>query len=654
MLRALSPGLLTVHGTKRAYNLVSGCILQSNPMVDAVRSRMPVRALHKGEHVQVQVQVAPNDSRTVKNPFKVANISLNDHRADNAQGGKDATSLEPVAPMIKVPKYLRQKKRMHTRIRIVASCANDRPMTKRFQRFVCLVEPYIREREEKNDARSSEAAAKAKKPKAPPPDLVMAGHYVTLRTSKDANELWEAYQAILLSYSSSHPSPSTSAPDPHAHVVPAPSFASNPSTAPPSPSHAVSLTLLRRLARILSGTHPRTRTHFLRLLSVLSTLSARGDDVQRWAWNALIDCAGKGWRRTRIAEYKTAHSVYNDMISGGRGQVTDAVDESGEEMGDGDAAIAFRDGQENENGRKPVEPDIITLTTLLDIAIETQSEAAIRHASSLLESSGLRPTEVTHLIRLKDRRHSRGVKAVRDVYRSLELDGLKLSVPGLNAFLWTISCDGRWDILIEMYRVLRKNVEEHFYDEGSTNEEVESSSTVVEGIPIHHSLIPDVITYTTLIQSLSYNGRLLHALDIFRDMLYRAEASGDPTLQPSLAIFRALFCAFARHTTAPGKPDKFSPGFRSSTNDVWNEENLDLLFEDFLKLPGEVNASDRTFYWIVSSYIRLCGKHSPKVSEVFSRLSGRVNVKMTGRLKHLRDIYGPPASTTGAQEMSDH
>ncbi len=79
---------------------------------------------------------------------------------------------------------------------------------------------------------------------------------------------------------------------------------------------------------------------------------------------------------------------------------------------------------------------------------------------------------------------------MRDVYRSLELDGLKLSVPGLNAFLWTINCDGRWDILIEMYRVLRKNVEEHFYDEGSTNEEVESSSTVVEGIPIHHSLIP--------------------------------------------------------------------------------------------------------------------------------------------------------------------
>ncbi len=90
--------------------------------------------------------------------------------------------------------------------------------------------------------------------------------------------------------------------------------------------------------------------------------------------------------------------------------MTDVVDEIGEEIGDGDGAIVFRDGQENENGRKPIEPDIITLTTLLDIAIETQSEAAIRHASSLLESSGLRPTEVTHLIRLKDRRHSRGVK----------------------------------------------------------------------------------------------------------------------------------------------------------------------------------------------------------------------------------------------------
>ncbi len=126
-----------------------------------------------------------------KNPFKVANISLNDHRADNAQGGKDATSLEPVAPMIKVPKYLRQKKRMHTRIRIVASCANDRPMTKRFQRFRVLGRTLHTRTRGKERCSIVRGCCKGEKPKAPPPDLVMAGHYVTLRTSKDANELWK-------------------------------------------------------------------------------------------------------------------------------------------------------------------------------------------------------------------------------------------------------------------------------------------------------------------------------------------------------------------------------------------------------------------------------------------------------------------------------
>ncbi|KLO15711.1 hypothetical protein SCHPADRAFT_253367 [Schizopora paradoxa] len=648
MLRALSPGLLTVHGKRRAYDLVlSRCILQK-PMVDAVRKMETfgaIRSMHRGDHVQAQVATT---SRIVQNPFGDNHASSSKALVlENAPKGQWQTSSKTV---VKLAHYIRQRspeKRMLARIRIVTSHAHT---TKRHQRLAKLLEPYIPER--KGKGKEKRVPSKGAAGKVYRPDPVVAGHYETLRTSKDVNELWEAYQAVLLSFTSPPP------PDYPADAAHTPTSATSPSTPPhllltppilPT-AHVIPLSILRRLSRVLASTQPRTRSLFLRHLSVLSALSARGDHIPLWAWNALIDCAGKGWRRTRVAEYKTALSVYNDMISsgGGRGRIIPAVND--EESGEGEGGETDQGTSEGRaNGKKLVDPDIVTFTTLLNIAVETRSESAVRHAFSLLKNSGLAPTEITHLVQLKDRQLGGGLRAVRNVYRSLESDGhAKLSIGGLNAVLWTISRDGRMDVLVDIYRILERNVADHMNDQQSAEEDSDDSS-VVEGIPVHRSLIPNSITYSILIQSFSYHGQLLDALNVFRDMLYRAEASDDPSLQPSLVIYRALFRAFARH--APKRSNRGSSQLRSfPSNDGWSEENLDLLFGDFLQLPGNIKANDRTVYWIMSSYIRLCGKNDPKVSEVFRRLSERVNIKNSGRLKYLREKYGLPAVAI-AQEI---
>ncbi|KAK7695452.1 hypothetical protein QCA50_000088 [Cerrena zonata] len=56
---------------------------------------------------------------------------------------------------------------------------------------------------------------------------------------------------------------------------------------------------LHRLARLIAHSRRRTRNLFIHLLSVLGTLHKTGGRVQLWEWNALIDFAGKGWRKSR-------------------------------------------------------------------------------------------------------------------------------------------------------------------------------------------------------------------------------------------------------------------------------------------------------------------------------------------------------------------
>ncbi|KAI6047044.1 hypothetical protein EDC04DRAFT_579690 [Pisolithus marmoratus] len=70
---------------------------------------------------------------------------------------------------------------------------------------------------------------------------------------------------------------------------------------------------LHRLAGRLASVKPRTRTLYLQLSSVLATLRRTGGRVYIWEWNTLIDCAGKQWRKTSIADYRAALDILNDM-----------------------------------------------------------------------------------------------------------------------------------------------------------------------------------------------------------------------------------------------------------------------------------------------------------------------------------------------------
>jgi len=132
---------------------------------------------------------------------------------------------------------------------------------------------------------------------------------------------------------------------------------------------------LHHLARLLASTKPRTRTLFLRLSAVLTTLHRSGGRIYLWEWNALLDCAGKRWRKCTLEDYRAAVEVFSKMTTL----------QPSENTGDDEKPAAEPDfGQ--------VQPDIITYTTLLYIAGRSLDPSAIHHASNLLRASGLPPT----------------------------------------------------------------------------------------------------------------------------------------------------------------------------------------------------------------------------------------------------------------------
>ncbi|EPT02725.1 hypothetical protein FOMPIDRAFT_1143135, partial [Fomitopsis schrenkii] len=395
---------------------------------------------------------------------------------------------------------------------------------------------------------------------------------------------------------------------------------------------------LHRLARLLSKVKPRTRTLFLQLLSVLSTLHKSGGNMHTWEWNLLIDCAGKAWRKTRPEDFRAALDIYRDMLWS-------------KAPGSTSSRVSFLLPEKRK--ASAVQPDIITYTTLLNIAGRTLQHSILRHARGMLEASGIPPNRITYLALIRYYSRQNDLTGVRAILSKIREQGMELGRDGMNACVWAYARAGRIDVASLLYRVVRHS----FIPEDEAGEyEVQVAIrqlSFTEGLEIPASIKPDAVTYYTLIQCYAYHGDLARALEVFREMMTVDEElhvpdqiprDGEPARtdeSPSLPAFRALFLGFARHGCKNDHLLKHAgPLTRRLADHGWTLENLQQLFDAFMRLPHDARPSERTIFWILSAFDVLSGHDDSKLRCVWEKLTGRFGDFQGGRLDRYRErIY---------------
>ncbi|KAF8529162.1 hypothetical protein BU17DRAFT_37507 [Hysterangium stoloniferum] len=428
---------------------------------------------------------------------------------------------------------------------------------------------------------------------------------------------------------------------------------------------------LHHLVKLLSRTKPRTREVFLRLLSVLTTLRTSGGEVYAWEWNALVHCAGRGWRKTTVEDYRTALGVFKDMVGSGQ-------------MSPSSNALEDQSCDESIKSSGPeyhVRPDIITFTTLIDIAARTTEESALRHATSLLNASRIPWNSKTHRAMIPHYIRTNQLRAIPGILAASIAE--RLDIRAINNCMWAYACKGRLRVAIQVYDHLRRNVLPgdrldmnpdseaypatlHGYDDFEEN-----PILATPGFIENATMPPDVVTYTLLTQALCYRGDLRGALTVFRDMITtvcRPSSTADPNTpryyKPTSAIYRAIFLGFARHanekrpafseTLLDGRQGidevplpEFAARLTSSTlmtlksgpipkrlafDNPWTLANLEAIFDRFLELDWDEHAvigepakmpSDRMIYWIMVAYAKCSNQDVRKMYTIWKKLDRR-------------------------------
>jgi hypothetical protein len=390
----------------------------------------------------------------------------------------------------------------------------------------------------------------------------------------------------------------------------------------PSP---IPLPYLHRLAALVAATKPRTRTVFLRLYTLLSHIRNAKGSLFLWERNALIDCAGKGFRRTTTEAMNLALGTFQEMF-------------------EGDSQVV--PGTANPH-TEIVRPDIITYTTLISIAARTCSPHHIRRAISLLTSSGLKPNRITHLSLLRYFTETKQLHGVRATLRKMQDQGLEVGIDGINAVLWAYSFNGQMDIASIIYRVLRHQLIPETAIGGDDIDAAIKYLANVEHLVIPDGTKPDDITYATMIQSFAYTGELLPALQVFSDMLSaqaRSREEGIDTAVESksntaiFVAFRALFIGFARHGISLASDDNMTTELRKLRRaSPWTLRNLEPLFNDFISYPGTYVPNRQVVFWIITAFIKTSDHNVKKLDAVFTQLTKRFGKHWEmGRLGRLR------------------
>ncbi|KAL4241504.1 hypothetical protein ABKN59_000394 [Abortiporus biennis] len=423
-----------------------------------------------------------------------------------------------------------------------------------------------------------------------------------LDTTDSATEAWNAYQSLL-----ELPHDGSQQPVPHHH--------------------------LHRLSRALAAVDPPTHASFIRLLSVISTIHNNGGKVFLWQWNALINFSGKGWRKIKPEDFKKALGVYNDLIS------NKAPGFSFSRNSQTDQTLDDEDPTDQDRPS----PDIFTYTTLVDIAGLTLHEPTFRHAMNLLYASGMKPNRITLLSMLRYYTRTGSIDGIRSTIAQFQIAGFDWGLDGINSCIWAFAKNNRIRVATAIFTVLKQRSHDSSIQDSSSS--AADKIIAEEGILVPCGITPDQTTYTILIQSYAYTGDLIRSLHTFAEMVSALHLVGDAPVDPRLVspAYRAIFLGFLRHSRSPRLDTGGSLAYRLEhlhdrhvDRDLWSFDALQALFDDFMGIPN-IQASERTLYWILVAFARLSGEDTVKVKEIFTRIEDKFGLVTSGRLKRLKD-----------------
>ncbi|KZW03858.1 hypothetical protein EXIGLDRAFT_758176 [Exidia glandulosa HHB12029] len=446
----------------------------------------------------------------------------------------------------------------------------------------------------------------------------------------------------------------------------------------------VPVAVLRRMIVVIARAKPPRRVYFLRLLNVANAIRDRRELIMLDEWNALIACAARGQRKKRVEDYESSLHIFHDMLSyfeeykernavveeaqaavrSHERTVSPTSDDDTAPIPDPDVRPAAGEEEARESSyasslpadpdstSSPLAPDLQTYHILLHIAVGTESNTAVKHATSLLLKSGWEPTYRTHAIMLNFYSKQNRVDAVRDTVGNLLSAGVPIDIGIVNTCMWTYAKHGIMGIARDIYDSLQANSTLHSSTASQEKrEKIDGRLKEKLGFHIPREIQPSVVSYRLLAQAMAYHGDLYGALRVFQDfMMSPSNLAADPevtaTVQPYASLmpmYRALFLGFARHAVNPVKSILAdSLGEESSapsSPSPWNLENFRALFGTFCQLdPSVEQPSERLVYWIIVAAAKTSGSDIAIMWNVTKRLQEIFGVRWRGRLLHLLNI----------------
>ncbi|KAG9007541.1 hypothetical protein FRB90_009351 [Tulasnella sp. 427] len=315
--------------------------------------------------------------------------------------------------------------------------------------------------------------------------------------------------------------------------------------------------LIHSLFALLAGAHPQTRLHYVRMKELAYVLRRRGHgNVREWEWNALINAAGRGFRKTTEADYRAAMEVLDEWEADVR--LSKDLSHSSQDVAAADGSTFI--------GKST--PSIQTYNILVSIAARTGSRQLYQDALHRLQRFAGKLDAVSYLTRITHYREKGQLDQIPRLLERMLADGLPLHVDGANAIIWAYASNGHLETAQQIYKTMIPNTSSspppsfpsisHLSSASSTNP-ILCVPSILKAISALH---PDHRTYIMLVQAYAQAGQLASALDTLQD--YLATISEDKGAQGSsaklghiragdkqlTAAFRGIFLGFVKYGTA--------------------------------------------------------------------------------------------------------
>ncbi|KAG9000316.1 hypothetical protein FRB90_011841 [Tulasnella sp. 427] len=315
--------------------------------------------------------------------------------------------------------------------------------------------------------------------------------------------------------------------------------------------------LIHSLFALLAGAHPQTRLHYVRMKELADVLRRRGHgNVREWEWNALINAAGRGFRKTTEADYRAAIEVLDEWEADVRLSKDLSLSSQDVAAADGSTSI----------GKST--PSIQTYNILVSIAARTGSHQLYQDALHRLQRFTGKLDAVSYFTRITHYREKGQLDQIPRFLERMLADGLPLPVDGANAIIWAYASNGHLETAQQIYNTMIPNTSSSPPPSSPSISNLSSASStnpilrfpsILKAISALH---PDHRTYIMLVQAYAQAGQLASALDTLQDYLATiSEDKGAQGLSAKLghvragdkqltAAFRGIFLGFVKYGTA--------------------------------------------------------------------------------------------------------